>query len=331
MKLRSLSTYFIFAISSTSWLSAQSKLEIPLSAFGDEIVRHSAYTLGYSEQHEQARWVAYELTSAELDGHAKRKDDFRSDPSVSTGSASLVDYRGSGYDRGHLAPAADMKLSSTYMSESFFMSNMSPQLPGFNRGIWKNLEAVVRKMSIANQSIHIVTGPILSSNKGSIGTNQVTIPRFYYKVILDYTAPEFKAIGFIIANEASNQPLSSYATTVDRIEERTGLDFFSGLPDDLETLLEGRYLYEEWNVKDISSLRTAGKTCAGMTKAGNKCMRAVKAAGTYCYQHKPSSSSSTVKKANRSISKSRCQASTQNGTQCKRSAQVDNRFCWQHQ
>jgi endonuclease G len=91
----------------------------------------------------------------------KRKDNFRSDPKVKTGSAALSDYKGSGYDRGHLAPAADFKWSATAMSESFYMSNMSPQVPGFNRGIWKNIESTVRNWAVENDEIYIVTGPVL--------------------------------------------------------------------------------------------------------------------------------------------------------------------------
>jgi endonuclease G, mitochondrial len=308
----------------------QTGLEIPESRFNDEVVRHAAYTLGYSEANEQARWVAYELTSAEVAGNVKRKDNFRPDPSVSTGSATLSDYRGSGYDRGHLAPAADMKLNGTYMSESFFMSNMSPQVAGFNRGIWKNLEEVVRKMALGSGAVYVVTGPIFSQSRGSIGSNKVTIPGYYYKVILDYREPSMKAIGFILPNKASTSSLSFYATSVDAVEERTGLDFFALLPYEVESHLESNFSYTDWNVKDLSSSRKTSKTCAGTTKAGKKCMRAIKAEDAYCYQHKPTSSVSAPTK--RTISSDgRCQATTQKGTQCKRQAKSGSRYCWQHQ
>ena len=114
---------------------------LPYYTQSDQIISHTAYTLKYSEQHEQASWVAYTLKSSHTSGTVGRTNDFREDYKVKTGSASLSDYKGSGYDRGHLAPAADFKWSSTAMSESFFMSNMSPQKPGFNRGIWKKLES----------------------------------------------------------------------------------------------------------------------------------------------------------------------------------------------
>jgi len=309
----------------------QSNLEIPLSPYNDEVIHHSAYSLGYCEEHEQARWVAYELTATELSGNQQRKDNFRADPSVSTMSASLADYRGSGYDRGHLAPAADMKLNSNYMSESFYMSNMSPQKPGFNRGVWKNLEGVVRKMALGCRAVYVVTGPIFVSNKGSIGSNQATVPGYYYKVILDYREPTFRAIGFILPNEPSSKTLSSFAVCVDAVEARTGLDFFAALPDALESQLESRFKYADWNVKDVTSSRTKSKTCAGITKSGNRCMRVVKGEDTYCFQHKPSVSSTPPSIKPSTTSDNRCQALTQKGTQCKRKAKAGSRYCWQHE
>ena len=115
---------------------------LPSQQGNGQIVHHTNYTLQYNEEHEQASWVAYRLTGQQIQNPStKRKDNFRSDPKVKTGSASLSDYKGSGYDRGHLAPAADFKWSATAMSESFYMSNMSPQVPSFNRGIWKNMKS----------------------------------------------------------------------------------------------------------------------------------------------------------------------------------------------
>ncbi len=110
-------------------------LGLPFYESGAEIVRHTDFVLKYSEKHEQAEWVAYQLTLSEVEAEDyQRTDDFREDSAVSTGSATLDDYRGSGFDRGHLAPAEDFEWSAEAMSESFCMINMSPQKPGFNRG-----------------------------------------------------------------------------------------------------------------------------------------------------------------------------------------------------
>jgi len=145
----------------------------------DTIVEREGYALGYIEKHEQPAWVIYRMTKAEaITKAAKRGNDFREDPAIPTGSATLADYRRSGYDRGHLAPAADMAFSERTMSESFYMSNMSPQKPAFNRGIWKDLEEQVRQFAISEHDIYVVTGPILPETKTvTIGANRVTVPQ----------------------------------------------------------------------------------------------------------------------------------------------------------
>ncbi len=229
-------------------------LEIPMLRDGDVLVIHKGFSLVYNEAHEQADWVAYELTRDEVFGSYDRADDFRADPSIATGSAALADYRNSGYDRGHLIPAADLKWSTEALSDSFYLSNMSPQQPEFNRGIWSKLEAVVRQFAATEGSVHVVTGPVLSDGPyAEIGENRVSIPKYYYKVVLDYQEPEPKAIGFILPNEGSSQPLVSFATSVDNVEHTTGLDFFPQLPDDLERQLEARFDTDAWVMKEFQA------------------------------------------------------------------------------
>ncbi len=136
----------------------------------------------------------------------ERGDDFRSDPLIPSESASLNDYRGSGYDRGHLIPAADLSWSEEAMSGSFYLSNMSPQEGQFNRGIWSKLEATVRNFADTEGSIYVVTGPVLSDGPyDTIGENEVSIPNQYYKVILDYREPDLKSIAFLLPNEGSKK------------------------------------------------------------------------------------------------------------------------------
>jgi endonuclease G len=164
--------------------SVLDQLQIPAVKSTDEIVTHTAYILSYNEDHEQANWVAYVLTANETNSASnERTNRFFPDPLVKTKSASTVDYEGSGYDRGHLAPAEDMAWSSTTMKESFYYSNMSPQVPAFNRGVWKRLEELVRYWSTVYDSIYIVTGPVLTNNLPTIGPDKVSVPEYYYKAI----------------------------------------------------------------------------------------------------------------------------------------------------
>lgn len=208
-----------------------------------EIIRHTYYALSYSEENEQAAWVYYQLSSTINNGAQDRTDDFRADPMVSTGSASLNDYKGSGYDRGHLCPAADMTQNKTSMSETFFLSNMSPQIAGFNRGIWSTVEDQVRKWANEYKNIYVVTGPIFRDNIGSIGENAVTVPGFYYKVIFD---GKDKMIGLILPNASSSKSIDQFVVKVDQIEQETGIDFFPGLNDQLENKLEGSIDWSNW-------------------------------------------------------------------------------------
>ncbi|MDY0014843.1 MAG: DNA/RNA non-specific endonuclease [Bacteroidales bacterium] len=222
-------------------------LEIPECKADDTIVTHTGFSLLYNENHEQAVWVAYELSKEKTVKIAPRTNKFIVDPKVKTGTATNNDYKNSGYDRGHLAPAADMGWSYPSMKESFYFSNMSPQVPGFNRGIWKNLEELVRTWAVENEKIYIVTGPILTDNLPTIGQNNVSVPSSYYKVILDYTLPEIKAIAFVIPNNASKLPLQSYVVTIDKLEKITGIDFFPLLPDEQERIIERTVCNSLWS------------------------------------------------------------------------------------
>ena len=213
----------------------------------DCIVDREGYALGYSEKHEQPRWVIYRMTYEEVTKKvASRNDNFREDPQIPSGSATLADYKNSGKDRGHMAPAADMSFSSKAMDESFFMSNMSPQEPECNRGIWKIAESQVRYFALVERDIYVVTGPIFPTGKAiTIGPNEVTVPPAYYKVVWDRTPPE-KMIAFIIPNEGSTKSLQSFVVTVDKVELETGLDFFSEIPQPQQEQLESTITIDAW-------------------------------------------------------------------------------------
>ena len=221
----------------------------PLGLYND-IVSHTYYTLSYSEDHEQAEWVYYVLNSNQLNSSTERKNNLRPDNKVKTSSAQLYDYKGSGYDRGHLAPATDMKYNTISMSESFFMSNMSPQSPSFNRGIWKKIEKQFRDWSYKYGELVIITGPVLKGeNYGSIGHNKVTIPKWYYKVAIDPSNYE-RNLAILIENKGSSASIKSFVVTIDYLEEFSGLDFFHNLSDEIEESFESSIHTNlwDWNV-----------------------------------------------------------------------------------
>lgn len=208
-----------------------------------EVVRHTYYTLSFNERHKQANWVYYRPRLKTGKEGAPRTNNFREDPKVATGSAKPSDYTGSGYDRGHLCPAGDMTLSKEAMSETFYMSNMSPQEPAFNRGIWKQLEEQVRRWG-KREPIYVVTGPVFKQMKGKIGSSRVSVPGHYYKVI--YSPSRRQMIGFVLPNEKSRKTIEEYVVAVDSVERLTGIDFFPQLPDTLENRLEARSEYGKW-------------------------------------------------------------------------------------
>jgi endonuclease G len=236
--------FALFFLIITNLVFAKSIEYLPVPA--SDLVRHKYYTLSYNEKYEQANWVCYTLTdSMILNGGAERSNKFKVDILVSTGSAKSADYTKSGYDRGHLCPAADMGFNPVAMEESFLMSNMSPQKPEFNRGIWKELETTVRRWAKVERQIVVVAGPIFKDTKGTIGKENVMVPGYFFKIILDATN-EPRMIAFVFPNEKSNRPITDFAVTADEAEKLTGYDFFSQLPDDIETRLESRVELAGW-------------------------------------------------------------------------------------
>ncbi len=213
------------------------------------IVRHKYFALSYSEKHEVPEWVAYELTRTQLKKkRVRREDHFRPDPKVKTKSATTTDYRRSGYDRGHLVPAADRAFSREAMDETFYMSNIAPQERKFNGGIWRELEELTRDWAYKFKKLYVVTGPVLTKrSKARIGPNDVAVPHSFYKVLLDISEPELKAIAYILPNKKSDEPLQKYAVSIDEVEELTGIDFFADFMDaELEAELESSFDNRLW-------------------------------------------------------------------------------------
>lgn len=253
----------------------QSLDEVGLPALqpGDELVKHAALSLAYAGKFEQARWVAHMIIPDVIKGTVFRTNDFRVDDKVKSGSAveadyflkklnpdSSFEYDAFGYDRGHLAPSADFRWSRIALSESYFYSNMSPQLADFNRGAWGDLEDAIRGYMYSNPKteLFVVTGPVLKAGLPVIerGINKVSIPEQYFKVVMDLNNK--KAIAFLMPNQAITKPLKSFATSINEIEKITGLDFFNKLSPALQEQLESQSDATVWlpaaSISDIEPL-----------------------------------------------------------------------------
>ncbi len=242
-------------------------LEIPayLTDRDEEIVIHEGFTLSYNKKHLVPNWVAWVLTSERVKGSVKVFRDFQPDTTIKNGPiAQLSDYSRSGYDRGHMCPAADNKHSKEAMKQCCLLSNICPQTHENNAGDWEQLESLCRKWAVEYDSIYIVCGPIIEKgeNYETIGENKVTVPRQFYKVVLRWTGENSaEAIGFIMNNDDSDLPIASYAVTVDSVETRTGINFFSKFPKDVERRAEAKFDCSQWkNLEKKNSSKKKSKS-----------------------------------------------------------------------
>lgn len=225
---------------------------LPAISKSDEIIKHKNYTLRYEEKYEVPAWVVHKLRGEYTKGHANRGDNqFIPDKKVDGGSALSTDYSNSGYDRGHMLPAGDFKCCQDLMNETFYMSNICPQVPDFNRGIWENIESRIRGWSVRDEELYVVTGPVLTKGMKTIGRyNEVAVPKSFFKIVLYYNpknSSRARAIAFLLPNEALfGKRMNSYVVPIDEVERVTGLDFFAKLPDEIENKLEADSDWEAW-------------------------------------------------------------------------------------
>lgn len=232
--------------------STVASLEIPVMETDapSQILEYTGHTLSYNNETRLPNWVAYELTATEAEGDNPRKDKFARDPQAAGAQGSKEDYRNSGWDRGHMAPAGDMKWDTKAMDETYYFTNICPQNHQLNNGDWKELEEKCREWAVKYGSIYIVCGPIITENvHGRLGENQIVIPDKFYKVLLVQKDGKYQGAGFLFTNypkrdsristkPGPDRPLESYMVTIDEVEAATGMDFFPKLPDSVETAVE---------------------------------------------------------------------------------------------
>ena len=219
---------------------------LPTSTTG-QIVHHEHYSLSYNEKHEQAEWVAYELKKTHLSNIERKRPYFEIDKAVKTGAASWKNYKKSGFDRGHLCPAGDRRYTKEAYNETFLTSNISPQEHQFNAGIWNSLEQKVRYWARKYDGIFVITGGILKGHMKTIGTERVSVPNQFYKILIDNNSNKTKMIAFLMPHKNSKKPLHEFVVSVDDIESLTGIDFFPQLDDALENKLEASNYYKDWS------------------------------------------------------------------------------------
>lgn len=243
------------------WIQSEiDRVGVPKANVSEQIIAHSAFSLSYNEIHEQANWVMHIILPDIVNGNASRSNDFRIDSMISTGSSVEADfflktrktdgsyeYDGFGYDRGHLAPSADFRWSEKALSESYFYSNMSPQMGDFNRLKWAELEYWMREyVTIHSTQLIIVTAPVLTDDLAKIdrGVNKVSIPKYFVKVALDLE--NNRGVAFVLPHEKIENPLESFVVSIDSVEKLLGYDLFPNLDDKLESAIESQNDYSTW-------------------------------------------------------------------------------------
>lgn len=212
----------------------------------NQIIHHNTYSLSYNERHEQAEWTAHILRSSDIRDVDYKRPYFEIDDMVKTGAAHWRNYKKSGYDRGHLVPAGDRRASKKDYEETFLTSNISPQIHEFNAGIWNTLEQKTRYYAKRYGELYVITGSVFKNSKDEIGTENVTVPSAYYKIIYRDTDDGGKLLAFLMPHRKSDESIYNYVTSVDQIEQQTGFDFFAQLPDGLEERLESSKSSRGW-------------------------------------------------------------------------------------
>lgn len=209
-----------------------------------------AYSVSYDEWHKIPKWVAYSLSREELGSFARRKGkQFHQDPGAPFQQAERLDYRGSGWTNGHLAPAADFSWSDKAMDDTFYYTNICPQDETLNGGSWHRLENRIRDWAQKFGEIYIVSGPIVGkAENGTIGTNNVTVPDAFFKAVLARDEDSYQTVAFIMENSAATQPYPQCCLTVNDLESIIGIDLFCAIDDAIEESVEGKVNIRFWGM-----------------------------------------------------------------------------------
>ena len=216
-----------------------------------DITRNYSMEYNYASNH--TRWVAFTFYDKTSEVNTKRSNAWRSDPFLSEYTNNALDYRGSGYDRGHLVASADRLFSIPANEQTFYYSNTSPQIHSFNAGIWAALEGRVQdwgRLSAIRDTLYVVKGGTIKNNQveGTIGESKIVIPKYYFMALLAKKDTTYNSIAFWFEHRAYPQPysLTDYTLSVKELEELTGIDFFHNLPDSIEQKVEKQMNIEDW-------------------------------------------------------------------------------------
>ena len=221
------------------------KVVIP-NGLTSQIKEYTGFTLSYNKDNRTPNYVAWELLGTEVSNDVSRSDNFWQDPDIE-GCTKHSDYTRSGYDRGHMCPAADQKWSEQAMNDCFVMANMCPQLHDLNAGAWEKLEEKERLWAKRDSAVMIIAGPIYTEDDDKYFESKVRVPGAFFKVLVAPYLDEPRGIAFVYPHMKCPGNMQDYATSIDEVEKITGFDFFSELPEEIEKMVESTYSFTEWN------------------------------------------------------------------------------------
>lgn len=214
----------------------------------EQIKEYTGFTVSFNMDNGTPNYVAWELLGDEVQTDIDRTDNFWQDTEI-IGCPTTKDYTGSGYDRGHMCPAADQKWSQQAMLDCFVMANMCPQDHKLNAGAWNTLESKERQWAQRDSAVMIIAGPIYTDSDTEVfgKTNKVRVPGAFFKVLLAPYIENPRGIAFVYPNMTSPGNMEDYAMSIDDLEKQLGYDFFPALPDNIEKKVEATYSFSDWN------------------------------------------------------------------------------------
>lgn len=253
--MRIINILLIFAMCSLASCAQRQKVkkirknasvERPAPIEGETVLKKKAYMVSYNQNTKCPNWVAWKLTAEHADGELKRKNGFHEEEGIPAPRATLQDYKGSGWSRGHMCPAGDNKWDEEAMYESFSLVNVCPQNARLNSGVWNSVEMDCRKWAKRYGEVYIVCGPVYMNKEHEvIGENEVVVPEAFFKVVMCLTGKP-KAFGIIVKNTEGTKKRDLYYNSIDEVERITGYDFFPALPDDIENKVEAKANINDW-------------------------------------------------------------------------------------
>ena len=214
----------------------------------NQIKEYTGFTVSFNKDRRTPNYVAWELLSDEVSNNVSRTNNFWKDEEIE-GCPEYYDYSRSGYDRGHICPAADQKWSLDAMNDSFVMANICPQDHDLNSGAWNTLENKERQWAQRDSCLMIVAGPVYTPEDTLyIGnTNKILVPGAFFKAIIAPYLDNPRGIAFVYPNMPASGNMENYAMSIDDLEELLDYDLFPALPDEIENKVESRFSFKEWN------------------------------------------------------------------------------------